>query len=161
MSVRTRAWGTLTGLLLIHLGAVVWWIASASDAANLQVQWTFALLVALLRDRGGEGCERIRFSSAILNSLAISRTDVSGTTVTTSVVMTSAAVNMASSHGFAREWPPPRHVRARTTLPGGRLIKRLLTRLAGYSAPARQLHSLTGAIPDAFYGGLGMRPASR
>src|SRR6266516_5942327 len=121
MSVRTRAWGTLTGLLLIHLGAVVWWIASASDAANLQVQWTFALLVALLRDRGGEGCDRIRFSSAILNSLAISRTDASGTTLTTSVVMTSAAVNMASSHGFAREWPPPRHVRARATLPGGRL----------------------------------------
>ncbi len=97
----------------------------------------------------------------VCNSLAISRTGVSGTTVTTSVVMTSAAVNMASSHGFAREWPPPRHIRARATLPGGRLIKRLLTRPAGYSAPARQLDSLTGAIPDAFYGGLGMRPASR
>jgi len=33
-------------------------------------------------------------------------------------------------------------------LRAGRLIKRFLTRPAGYSAPARQLNPLTRAIPD-------------
>jgi heme A synthase len=49
MSERTRAWGPLTGLLLILLGAVGWWIASASDAAKLPVHGfcTLALLIAL------------------------------------------------------------------------------------------------------------------